>query len=93
MNNFKRHYQQKQEITNNIHHAILYGFPENSDDDIITNYKYFINVEKLKDKSKNNNFNIEFLAYLSYLKISLRIENDICRKRNQIHNFFKFNII
>ncbi len=54
-----------------IHESILFRFPENRDNTIVTNYsilyaKQFIYREKLKDKNKHTNFIIDFLGYLSF---------------------------
>ncbi len=40
-------------------------------------------LEKLKNKNKNTNFNVDFLGYLSHLKYILKIEENINIKNNQ----------
>ncbi len=59
-----------------IQESILFGFPGDSDDTIAINYcilyaKHFIYREKLNNK---NMLTIGFLAYLSHLKYTLKIE-------------------
>ncbi len=80
-----------------IYESILFGFPGDSDNTIVTNYyilyiKQYIYLEKIKDKNKCKRFNVDFLGYLSLLKHVLKIEN-ICSKNNEKLNFDKFNII
>ncbi len=64
----------------NIHESILF---ESSDNAIVINYcilyaKQYIYLEKLNDKKKwqknKQNFNVDFLSYLSHLKNILKIE-------------------
>ncbi len=55
---------------------------------IVINYcllyaKYYIYLEKVKDKNKIPDFNVDFLGYLCYLKGILKIEQNICLKRNK----------
>ncbi len=81
-----------------IYESILFGFPGDSDNTIVTNYcilydKQYIYLEKLKDKNKCTSFNVDFLGYLSHLKHVLKIEENICSKNNEKLKFDKFNII
>ncbi len=78
--------------------AILFRFPGDSDNTIVTNYcisytKQYIYLEKLKDKNKCTSFNVDFLGYLSHLKHVLIIKENICSKNNEKLKFDKFNII
>ncbi len=43
----------------------------------------------MKDKNTKPGFNVDFLGYLCYLKGILKIEQNICFKRNQIVKFEK----
>ncbi len=74
-----------------IHESILFFV-------IVINYclpyaKYYIYLEKLKDNNKNPRFNVGFLGYICYPKEILKIEQNICFKRNQIVKFDKFKVI
>ncbi len=44
-------------------------------------------------KNINKYFNVDFLGYLCHLIYTLRIEKNICTKRNQIVKFENINII
>ncbi len=71
-----------------IYESILFGFPGDCDITIITNYcilyaKQYIYLEKLKDKNKYTNINVDFLGYLSHFKHVLKIEENICSKNNE----------
>ncbi len=71
-----------------IYEPILFGFPGDSNNTIVTNYcilyaKQYMYLEKLKDKNKCTSFNVEFLEYLSHLKHVLKIEENICSKNNE----------
>ncbi len=48
---------------------------------------------KLKFKYKCTSFNVDFLGHLSHLKHVLKIEENICSKKNEKLKFDKFNII
>ncbi len=79
-----------------IHESILFGFPVSSDDVIVINYcmvyaKYYIYLKNLKEETKKREFNVEFHGYLCYLKYILKIEKNICNRKNQITKFDKFN--
>ncbi len=81
-----------------IHESIFFGFPGSSDGVNVINYcilyaKYYIYLEKLKDNNKKPSFNLDFLGYLCYLKEILKMEQNICLKRNQIVKFDKFKVI
>ncbi len=54
-----------------IYESILFRFPGDSDNTIVTNYcilhaKQYIYLEILKDKNKYTNFNVDFLGCLSH---------------------------
>ncbi len=56
-----------------IHESILFGFPGTSDGVIVINYcllyaKYYIYLEKLKDKNEKSGFNVDFLGTYAILK-------------------------
>ncbi len=81
-----------------IHESILFGFPGRSDDDIVINYcilyaKYYIYVEKRKENTNQNTFNIDFLGSLSKFKYILKIEKSICIHNNQSIKINKLNFI
>ncbi len=66
-----------------IYESILFGFPGDSDNTIVTNYsilyaKQYIYFEKLTDKNKWTSFNVDFLGFLSHLKHVLKLEENIC---------------
>ncbi len=50
-------------------------------------------IEKLNDNNNKSGFNVDFLGYLCYFKGILKIEQNICFKRNQIVKFDKSKII
>ncbi len=81
-----------------IYESILFRFPGDNDNTIVTNYcilytKQYICLEKLNDKKKCTSFNVDFLGYLSHLKHVLKIEETISSKNNEKLKFDKFNII
>ncbi len=81
-----------------IYESILFGFPGDSDNTIVTNYcilyaKQYMYLEKLKDKYKCTIFKVDFPGYLSHLKHVLKIEENICSTNNEKLQFDKFNII
>ncbi len=49
-------------------------------------------LEKLKDNNKKTGFNVDLLRYLCYLTGNMKIEQNICFKRNQIVKFDKFKV-
>ncbi len=64
---------------------MLFGFTEKSDNTIVANYcilyaKQYTYLEKLK--TKNTNFNVDFLGYVSHLKYILKMEESICNQNN-----------
>ncbi len=79
-----------------IQESILLGFPGRSNDAIVINYcilyaKQFIYQENLKENKEQNALNIDFLGYLSQFKYKLKIETNICFRRNQSIKLNKFN--
>ncbi len=82
----------------NIHESILFVFPESTRNAIVINHcipyaKQYIYLEKLNDKNNKQNFNVDFLSYLSHLKNTLKIGKKTCIKKKQKFKFDKFNII
>ncbi len=71
--------------------CILFGFPLNNDVMHVLNFctlysKYYIYIQRL--------FNtLDFYVCLTQLKQALKIEENICRKNNNVDNFFKFQFI
>ncbi len=81
-----------------IHELILFGFLGTHDDSIAINYcilyaKHYIYLEKLNDKTRKLDFNVDFLLYLCYLKRTLKIEQNICYKKYQIVKFDKCKVM
>ncbi len=71
------------DIKYNVHYVIVINY-------CLLYAKYYSYLEKLKDKNKKPGFNVDFLGYLNGI---LKIEQNICLKRNQIVKFEKLNVI
>ncbi len=73
-------------VEDHVHESILFGFPGTSDDVIVINYrilyaKYYIYLEKVKDKNQKPGFNVDFLGYQCYLKHTLKMEQNMLLKK------------
>ncbi len=76
-----------------IEECILFGFPLNNDVMHVLNFrtlyaKYYIYTQLLF-----NNNTLDLYVCLTQLKQALKIEENICRKKNYEDNFFKFHFI
>ncbi len=76
-----------------IDECILIGFPLNNDVMHVFNFctlyaKYYIYIQRLF-----NNNTLDLYVCLSQLKQALKIEENICRKKHNEDNFFKFHFI
>ncbi len=75
-----------------------HGFPGGNDDAIVIKYcilyvNHYVYLEKLKERNKKKRFNVNILGYLCHFKYTLKVEKNICIKKNQIVKFDKFNVI
>ena len=80
-------------IQDSLEEHILFGYPGNSDVEIVLNFcilfaKWFIHCNKINDSN-----DIDLYEYLVRLKQRLRIEKMLCFKNNKQQSFDKWNLI
>ncbi len=79
------------DISDDIEECVLFGVLGNSNDILTLNFcifyvKYYIYIQKLSNTNK-----IDFLNFLTYLKLKINIEKQICSTEGRNEAFANFS--